>query len=131
MPVIEDASTKAFFRASVIVTFFRASVIVTIENGSSTLFWTECRLDGQGNKELAPDLFAAVLTRHRNSRMVWSALNGNSWLRDIVGPLTLPVIIQYIKIRALIDDVALSNQEDSVAWKWSTTGSSLEGRLTL
>jgi hypothetical protein len=131
MPVIEDASTKAFFRASVIVTFFRAFVIVTIENGSSTLFWTECRLDSQGNKELASDLFAVVLTRHRNNRMVWSALNGNSWLRDIVGLLTLLVIIQCIKIRALVDDVALSNQEDSVAWKWSTTGSSLEGRLTL
>jgi hypothetical protein len=54
--------------------------------------------------------------------MVRSTLNGNAWLGDIVGPLTLPVIIQYIQIRALVDTVVLSDKEDSVAWRWSSTG---------
>jgi hypothetical protein len=102
--------------------FLRASIMVTMGNGTSTFFWIDRWLNGQGIENLAPELLTVVSVCRRKKWMVRSTLNGNAWLGDIVGPLTLPVIIQYIQIRALVDTVVLSDKEDSVAWRWSSTG---------
>jgi hypothetical protein len=59
---------------------------------------------------------------HRKSQMVKSTLNGNACPRDIAGPLNLLVIIQYVQIRAIVDAVVLTDQEDSVAWRWCSSG---------
>jgi hypothetical protein len=112
MPIAEDMVTKAFFRAS---------VTITVRNGSSTLFWTECLLNNQGIQEPPPELFVAMPARRRNSQTIQAALNSTAWLRDIVGPLMLPIILQYIRIRALVDVVVLSDQ-DSFRWNWTASG---------
>jgi hypothetical protein len=106
MPVMNDAET---------LVFFRASITTTVGNGASTFFWTDHWLNGQSIGELAPELLAVVLLRRRKKRTVCSTLIGNAWLSDIADPLTLPVIIQYIQVRALMDAVILSDQADSVA----------------
>jgi hypothetical protein len=41
-------------------------------------------LNGQGMEELALDLVAAVPARHRNRRMVHSALSDNAWLQCLL-----------------------------------------------
>jgi hypothetical protein len=69
MSVPDDAATRSFFKAS---------IAVTVGNGESTLFWSERWLNGQGIKELAPDLLAVVPTRHHKSRTVRSALADNA-----------------------------------------------------
>jgi hypothetical protein len=61
MLMYEDVATLAFFRAS---------VVVTVRNDTSTLFWEERWLEGQGIQELAPDLLAAVPARRRHKRTV-------------------------------------------------------------
>jgi hypothetical protein len=59
MPVSEDEAMWAFFRAS---------VVVTMGNGTSMLFWEEHWLNGQGIKELAPDLVTTVPAKHQYKR---------------------------------------------------------------
>jgi hypothetical protein len=49
----------------------------------------------------APDLIAAIATRVRRTRMVAEALHDNTWIRDIPGALTVPVLVQYIELRRL------------------------------
>jgi hypothetical protein len=79
-------------------------------------------LNGKGMEELAMDLVAVVPKRHRNRRTMRLALSGNAWLRDIAGPLTLPVLLQYVQVRELVDAVQLNDDEDSVSWRWSHSG---------
>jgi hypothetical protein len=69
-----------------------------------------------------PDLLAVVPTRCHNSHMVRSALSDNTWLWDIAGPLTLPLLIQYVQVRELVDVVQVNNDKDLVSWRWSHSG---------
>jgi hypothetical protein len=115
MPVCDDDITRSFFRAS---------IRITVGNGASTLFWKGRWLNGQGVDELALDLLGMVPARRRGSITVRAALENHAWIRDINNdPLTLPVLIQYMQLRELVDVVHLTKQEDSVAWKWCPLGS--------
>jgi hypothetical protein len=111
MPVHEDEPTQAFFRAS---------VTIKVRNVASTLFWEERWLDGQGLQELASDLLAIVLVQHM--RTVQSALVDNAWLSDVQGPLTVPVIMQYVQVRELVDSFQLMEGNNTVAWHWCASG---------
>jgi hypothetical protein len=51
-----------------------------------------------------------------------SALDGNGWLRDIQGSLIIPILMQYLQVRDLIDGVHLSNVDDVVTWCWCSLG---------
>jgi hypothetical protein len=45
-------------------------------------------------------------------------------MRDIIGALTVPVMVQYVRLREQFEQVALNpDAPDSVAWRWSVTGS--------
>jgi hypothetical protein len=52
---------------------------------------------------------------------VGSALEENDWMQDIQGPLTVPVLMQHVKVRELIDGV-MNSDEDTVAWRWCHSG---------
>jgi hypothetical protein len=112
-PVHEDEPTRVFFRAS---------ATVMVRNSASTLFWEEQLLDGQGLQELASDLLAVVPARRRPRRTVQSALVDNAWLSDVQGPLTVPVIMQYVQVRELVDSFQLMEGDDMVAWRWCASG---------
>jgi hypothetical protein len=43
--------------------------------------------------------------------MVLSTLSSNVWLWDIVGPLTLPILVQYVQVRELIEAIQLNPME--------------------
>jgi hypothetical protein len=104
MPVCEDAIIKSFFRAS---------VTIIVGNRASTLFWSERWLNCLGAEELVPDLVATVPARHWSSRTVCSALWNNSWIGDIDGPLTLPMLTQYTLFHELVDAVQLIDRDRS------------------
>jgi hypothetical protein len=114
MPVNDDDTTGALFRAS---------TSIQMGNGASTLFWTERWINGQGVGELVPDMLAVMPTRRRSSRTVCLALCNDTWLRDIAGPLTLPVLTQYVHLRELVGAVQLTELDDKVLWKWCPSGS--------
>ena len=77
---------------------FEASTFFVPEDGESMLFWTDHWIDGgRSVASLAPDLLFAVPQRLR-SRTVASGLANNSWVSNIRGALTVPVISQFLLI---------------------------------
>jgi hypothetical protein len=87
LPFNEDATTRAFFLAS---------VRIELGNGRSLLFWQDAWLDGCSIADSASDLVQAVSRRTRSSRMVADTLQNEAWIRDITGPLTVPVLMQHV-----------------------------------
>jgi hypothetical protein len=89
LPVHDDNTTT---------TFFHASTTVVLGNGRATMFWTDPWLDGYSLAMLTPDLVQAV-SRHRcKGRSVMDALNNGTWIQDISGPRTIPVMMQFVLI---------------------------------
>lgn len=57
--------------------------------------------------EIAPRLFAAIPKRLIKIRTVREALNANSWILDIKGALTVQVLLEYLKLWDLLNQVGL------------------------
>jgi hypothetical protein len=53
-------------------------------DGRSTLFCTDRRIQGESIKSIAPALFEAVI--------------GNRWVRDLLGALTVQVLLDSLRI---------------------------------
>nr|CAE02201.2 OSJNBa0095H06.7 [Oryza sativa Japonica Group] len=73
-----------------------------------------------GDASIAPDLLHVVPPRFRGSRTVATGLANNSWVGDIRGALTVPVISQFL----LVWDAVLPTQlspgvEDRLVWCWT------------
>jgi hypothetical protein len=114
LPAKEDSEASSFFQAS--ITCFAG-------NDHLIRFWQDPWLNGKAIHDLAPDLVAVVPKRHRIGRTVVAALHGHAWIRDIAGPYTVPMIMQYLHVRALVDEVALdSTRPDLFHWCWSPSG---------
>jgi hypothetical protein len=72
---------------------------------------------------LAADLLAAVNVRQRRCRLVAEALQGNAWIHDITGVLSVPAIVQYLQLRERLDGTMLQQGiQDKVIWKWTSFG---------
>jgi hypothetical protein len=51
------------------------------------------------------------------------ALVNVAWIRDITGALTIPAIVQYLHLRARLENVALDPSIfDRTIWKWLSSG---------
>lgn len=77
---------------SVTQQIFAASVTFIIGDGRRTLFWKDKWLDGQSIEQLAPWVFNDVPKRTRNARTVHDALQRETWIDDITGAWTVPLI---------------------------------------
>nr|AAM76349.1 hypothetical protein [Oryza sativa Japonica Group]AAP54822.1 hypothetical protein LOC_Os10g39250 [Oryza sativa Japonica Group] len=77
---------------------FAASTFFVPGNGESMLFWSDQWIDGRSVASLAPDLLFVVPQRLPGSRTVASGLANNSYVSDIRGALTVPVISQFLLI---------------------------------
>lgn len=103
--------------------FFKASVRVNLGNGKQTMFWVDPWLNGRTVEDLAPNLLQAVSCRTRKARTVADGLRNRNWMRDIRGALTIPVLIEYVRLRQLVDSIVLRpDVPDSFIWRWSVTG---------
>jgi hypothetical protein len=79
-------------------------------------------MNGRCLSDLVPELFAAVAPRARK-RMAAAALSNGTWIRDISGPLTVPVIGQYLHLRRQLERVSLDPAlDDRISWRWSQSG---------
>jgi hypothetical protein len=79
-----------------IAAFFRASTHWLLGDGELITFWSSPWLDGRSIEELAPHLVAAVSRGPHRSCLITSAFEGQRWIRDITGTLSIPVLIQYL-----------------------------------
>jgi hypothetical protein len=87
MPIKEDKLTT---------TFFNASIGSVLGDGAS---WSDLWVQGRSIADITPDLFDTVPAhRLETDRGRWHRLSTGrgSWIQDIVGPLTVPVLISTI-----------------------------------
>jgi hypothetical protein len=85
----EDATTMVFFNTS---------IQMTLGNDEALLFWIDPWLHGAQLEDITSELTAAVSPRRQMWRSVACALHDNSCARNIMGPLTVPVLLQYLDI---------------------------------
>jgi len=69
-----------------------------------------------------PHLFSSIATRARK-KTVFYAFTGRSWISDIKGALTVPVLVEYLHLWELLSTVVLQPEvEDTHIWKFTTSG---------
>ena len=94
-----------------------------VGNGENTKFWTDRWINGQSISTLAPNLLQSVSRQAVRNRTVAQALQNRAWVADIVGSLTVQVIIEYLRTWELVDEFALQPEvPDKHIWKLSKTG---------
>jgi hypothetical protein len=74
-------------------------------------------------QDLAPCLYSIVPARIRTTQTVAMALPGRLWARSFSGGMSTQAIIDYLHLWHIIRDVELSDQEDTVVWRWTPDGS--------
>jgi hypothetical protein len=99
--------------------FFRPSASFVLGDGASFFFWIDPWAHGKCVGEFAPELLAAVSPRLRRQRTVTQALPNNAWKNDLTGPLTVPVLVQFLQLHQHLQHFQLA---DRVLWRWSSTG---------
>ncbi|XP_066311257.1 uncharacterized protein [Miscanthus floridulus] len=101
---------------------FRASVSFQLGDGATVCFWTDAWLPEGAICSFAPNLFRVVGSRRR-SRTVRDAMNGGQWARDITGARTMVVLVEYLRLWDMVENVQLQpNVPDRVIWKWTSGG---------
>jgi hypothetical protein len=69
------------------------------------------------------ELVAAVPRRLRKGGAVASALDTNTWARDVQGALTDPVLVQFLQLHQRLSEVVLrQGVQDSSSWRWCSSG---------
>jgi hypothetical protein len=75
---------------------FDASLNIIPGNGKDILFWSDTWLEGSRLVDRWPDLVTVVPLHRRRKLTLDSALPNSRWIRDICGPLTVLIILQYL-----------------------------------
>ncbi|GJN11283.1 hypothetical protein PR202_ga29462 [Eleusine coracana subsp. coracana] len=107
----------------VVQQLFDISVTVDIGDGAKTLFWLDHWIHGKCIQQLAPNVFQAVPKRIQKSRTVMEGLANGSWIRDIQGARTFPLIRDFLLLLGRLESINTTpNREDRFIWRWSATG---------
>lgn len=75
--------------------FFSITVVSEIGYGAATLFWTDRWICSQSIADLAPQVLALISKRKRNKGTVLEALADLTWVRDILGTLSVLLIFSH------------------------------------
>jgi hypothetical protein len=83
------------------------AITVNIGNGISSKFWTDNWLQGKSVADLAPNLILVVPKGVIKRRTLSQALSNRGWVADIKGALTVQVLIEFLKVWELVEDIVL------------------------
>ncbi|WVZ84165.1 hypothetical protein U9M48_031224 [Paspalum notatum var. saurae] len=87
-------------------------------------FWADRWLQGRMVVEWAPNLVNLIPKRLVQRRTVSQAPTNRSWVTNMKGALTVQVIVEYLLIWDLVDDMILQpDNPDQHCWKLSSSGS--------
>jgi mannosylglycoprotein endo-beta-mannosidase len=98
---------------------FRASTVVMLGNGERARFWDDCWLNGQAPRYIAPHLHKLAW---RKSNCVKDDLINQHWTRGLWRMASADEIAEFVLLWGLLQDVHLSEQSDTIRWKWTTIG---------
>ncbi|GJN27949.1 hypothetical protein PR202_gb16017 [Eleusine coracana subsp. coracana] len=106
-----------------VTALFRASVITNVGDGASTRFWTDRWILGHSILDLVPALAPFVRRQGWRTCSVRDALDGNSWLQDIIGGVPVQALSQLLQVCDAIDQVTLHlDQPDVLIWVSTSDG---------
>ncbi|WVZ91806.1 hypothetical protein U9M48_037932 [Paspalum notatum var. saurae] len=101
----------------------QASILFVVGDGRSVLFWVDCWLDGKSVPDIAPNLPALVSSRVRTTQTVADALHQGRWIRELTGGLTVPAIVDYLRLAEALRGVRLQPLvQDVPVWRWTSNG---------
>ncbi|WVZ56447.1 hypothetical protein U9M48_006975, partial [Paspalum notatum var. saurae] len=98
---------------------FRASMEITIGNGLSTSFWHDSWLLGKAPMDIAPSLYPLAW---RKNKKVHEELVDLNWTRGLWRMSTEQQLQEFIALWDLLEGAQLSDQPDSIRWKWTADG---------
>ncbi|WVZ84849.1 LOW QUALITY PROTEIN: hypothetical protein U9M48_031834, partial [Paspalum notatum var. saurae] len=102
---------------------FDMATEVIVGNGENTNFWTDRWLHGKRVVDMAPNLFRAIPKRVAKRHKVSQAVRSISWVPDIKGALTVQVLIEYLHIWELLEEVIIQpDTPDNLVWRLSSSG---------
>ena len=101
---------------------FAISIVTTVGNGQNTKFWTDRWLHGSCLEDLAPNVFKSVPLRLRKARTVNEALQNNTWVADIRGPLGWHGHAEYLELWDILNNWNLDTTNDVHQWKFEISG---------
>ena len=100
---------------------FSASIFIELGDGNKALFWTDRWVQGKSLLNIAPCLCNAVGSTIKKHRTVAQALQGDLWIQDITGALTVQVILEYLRVRDITRETQLSQgRANAICWKWTS-----------
>jgi hypothetical protein len=118
-----DSMTKALFEAL---------VQLVLGDGVSFLLWTDSWLQGAQLADLMLDLVNIVPASAKKRHIIATTLVNHSWIQDVTGVLTVPVILQYLDIRQHHQEVQTNpNLPDKFLWRWEASGIYVAYLITL
>lgn len=107
-----------------VTAMFAISVSSLVGDGRSTLFWKDRWLHGKSIEDLAPALVPFVSKRACSRRTVHEAMQDLHWVSDIGGGLSVPAIVDYLKLWDALENVQLlEDQPDQHLWTPEISGS--------
>ena len=94
---------------------FNAACQVRRGSGEIAKFWTDRWLeDGKSVAQMAPLLFSFIYPREL---IVKEASHYNAWTKDVAGGLSLPAIVQFLKVWELVENTSLNmDARDTPRW---------------
>ena len=99
---------------------FRVSTVVTVGNGAVDKFWHCSWLQGRAPIDIAPTLYKLAW---RKQRTVQQELQNNNWTHGLWQMTTAQEMAEFIILWELVQGVQLSDETDSITWRWTADGS--------
>jgi hypothetical protein len=102
---------------------FQSLARFSVGDGRLILFWRDRWISGFTAEELAPEVFAKVPSRRKNTRVVAEALEGDAWLDDIPGEMTADLWRQCLELWEAVETVERDiSRPDHISWKGTESG---------
>jgi hypothetical protein len=73
-------------------------------------------------KDIAPALLEFVSRRDIKETSVAAAMENRSWIRQITGGITVPAIMEYLRLWDILTTITLGEGEDKLIWRWTADG---------
>jgi hypothetical protein len=83
------------------------------------LFWESAWLDGQAPRDIAPSLYKLAW---RKSNSVAEDLSNDNWTRGLWRMNTAEAMAELIMLWERIQEVQVSDQQDTIRWRWTASG---------
>jgi hypothetical protein len=101
------------------VALFRACTTIKVGDGKNTKFWDDRWLQGFIPKEVAPELHRLAW---RKNFLVAKGMDAEKWMRGLHRISTQEETNQFVHLWQMLRHVQLTNQANSIAWRFTTYG---------